>query len=252
VSTWVFLRGLIRESRHWGDFPAVFGNHIAQADIVLLDLPGNGRLHRLSSPMRVEDMVECYREALAAKGLKPPYNTLALSLGGMIAVAWAERYPAELDRCVLINTSLRPFSPFYQRLKIQSYRDLAGLAIANGNAEKRERLIFGLTTRCRNNQEDIVDAWAAYRRECPVSGRNALRQLIAASRYRAPLKKPAVPMLVLTSSFDRLVDSRCSQRIASQWQTDLFMHPEAGHDLPMDDGPWVARQIRDWLLKYSY
>jgi len=25
------------------------------------------------------------------------------------------------------------------------------------------------------------------------------------------------------------------------------IHPEAGHDLPLDDGAWVAGQIRAWL-----
>jgi hypothetical protein len=25
------------------------------------------------------------------------------------------------------------------------------------------------------------------------------------------------------------------------------LHPSAGHDLPLDDGPWVAAQVRDWL-----
>ena len=35
-----------------------------------------------------------------------------MSLGAMVAVAWANAHPQELARCVLINASLRPFSPF--------------------------------------------------------------------------------------------------------------------------------------------
>ena len=27
----------------------------------------------------------------------------------------------------------------------------------------------------------------------------------------------------------------------------LVVHPDAGHDLPQDDGPWVAERIRLWL-----
>jgi hypothetical protein len=27
----------------------------------------------------------------------------------------------------------------------------------------------------------------------------------------------------------------------------LAIHPGAGHDLPLDDAPWVAQQVRDWL-----
>src|SRR6478672_4518942 len=111
LSDWVFLRGLMRESRHWGRFPAQFQAALPQAHIHLPDLPGNGRLHRERSPARVEDMVEHYRRVLRMQGAAPPYRLLALSLGAMTASAWAHRYPQELAACVLVNTSLRPFSP---------------------------------------------------------------------------------------------------------------------------------------------
>jgi pimeloyl-ACP methyl ester carboxylesterase len=39
----------------------------------------------------------------------------------MVAVEWASRYPQEIARCVLINTSMRPYSRFHQRLRWQNY-----------------------------------------------------------------------------------------------------------------------------------
>jgi pimeloyl-ACP methyl ester carboxylesterase len=246
VSNWVLLRGLMREARHWGGFPAALGTEFPDAAVTALDLPGNGRLHLMPSPLRVEDMAEFCRQELLARGIWPPYHLLALSLGAMVAVAWAERHPDELGGCVLINTSLRPFSPFHQRLKPRNYASLLA-ALMGGVALEQERLILRLTSCHGDAQADVLDAWNAYRRECPVARRNALRQLIAAIRYRAPARKPAVPMLILASEDDRLVDVRCSKRLASQWQTGLMLHPEAGHDLPLDDGPWVARQIARWL-----
>jgi hypothetical protein len=54
-------------------------------------------------------------------------------------------------------------------------------------------------------------------------------------------------MLVLTSASDALVNPICSYNLAAQWQTALAVHPAAGHDLPLDDAPWVARRVRDWL-----
>lgn len=247
MSTWIFLRGLMREMRHWGDFPHIFAEDVATATIHLPELPGNGRLHRLTSPTRIEDMVEYYRRTLAAYALVPPYHLLALSMGAMVAVAWAEKYPAELAGCVLINTSLRPFSPFHQRLRWHVYFDLFRLACMNSDAAQRERLILQLTSSRSGEQAELLDAWKAYQLEYPVSRRNALRQLAAAARYRAPAGKPPVPMLVLAGARDRLVDPRCSHCVAAQWQTDFVLHPEAGHDLPLDDGPWVAHQVRNWL-----
>lgn len=246
MSTWVLLRGLMRESRHWGEFPAILGEEIDKAKVLTLDLPGNGSLHRIASPTRVEEMAEFCRQELHARGLAPPYNLLALSLGAMVAVAWATDHPDEISRAVLINTSLRPFSPFHHRLRAKNYPALFSLALTGG-MEKQEKLILRMTS-CRGlTQHEILARWIAYQQQYPVSRRNALRQLAAAARYRAPHTRPAPPLLILASANDQLVDMRCSNRLANQWQTSLAVHPSAGHDLPLDDGAWVARRVREWL-----
>ena len=124
MSTWIFLRGLTRESRHWGSFPETFRQAVPEADVHTIDLPGNGRLHRLKSPADVAEMAESCRAQLLASGIPPPYHVLAMSLGAMVTIAWAARHPEEIRGCVLINTSLRPFSPFHQRLKPGNYLPL--------------------------------------------------------------------------------------------------------------------------------
>ncbi len=248
MSTWIFLRGLTRESRHWGDFPAVFRGEIADAEVVAPDLPGNGRLNHLRSPASVEAMADYCRADLLARGVRPPYYLLAMSLGAMVAVAWAQRHPQEVRGCVLINTSLRPFSRLHERLRPRNYPALLKLAVLGGSdAEAAERSILRLTSRCRGDGAAILAAWIAWRREHPVSRANALRQLLAAARYRAPAQRPAVPLLVLAGAKDALVDPRCSQRLAQRWQAEFAAHPDAGHDLPLDAGAWVARQVRRWL-----
>lgn len=247
MSTWVFLRGLTRESRHWGAFPDVFRHEVPDAQIVTPDLPGNGTLNTHESPVRVEEMVERLRVQLIGQGVPPPYELLAMSLGAMVAVAWAARYPEEVLGCVLINTSLRPFSPFYRRLKPRNYVRLLKLALFGGSDDDWERTILRLTSRRTACPDKVVKKWIAYRRESPVSSRNAFRQLLAAARYQAPLARPNVPILVLCSVQDALVDSSCSRQLALRWRSGFATHPTAGHDLPLDDGPWVARQVSRWL-----
>ena len=41
MSNWVFLRGLTRESAHWGDFPQRFAAALPGARVHLIDLAGN-------------------------------------------------------------------------------------------------------------------------------------------------------------------------------------------------------------------
>ena len=97
---WIFLRGLTRESRHWGHFAPQFEAALPGSRVIALDLPGNGRLHRQRSPTRVQDMVEHCRAQLRARHIEPPYRLLAMSLGAMVAVAWASKHPHEVaTRC---------------------------------------------------------------------------------------------------------------------------------------------------------
>jgi len=245
VSTWILLRGLTRESRHWGRFPDTLRAACGDAAVHAIDLPGNGSLCRLASPWRVADMAQNCHVQLRARGIAPPYHVLAMSLGAMVAVEWARQYPEEIAGCVLINTSLRPFSPFHHRLRTRNYALLVRLLLG-AEAAFRERVILRLTSNRAENPEKVAE-WADYARQNPVSAGNALRQLVAAARYTAPSAKPLAPVLILTSRNDRLVDSRCSHRLAERWGASFAEHPTAGHDLPLDDGPWVAAQVRRWL-----
>jgi len=249
VSTWVLLRGLTRESRHWGEFAQTLGQELPDARVVALDLPGSGRLYRMKSPWRIEEMsVQC-RENLLAQGLQPPYYLLAMSLGAMVAVAWANQHCEELLGCVLINTSLRPFNSFYQRLRPGNYATLLALALQGSTGARREQAILQMTSQHMRSRADVLAAWRRYARENPVSRANALRQLIAAARFRAPREKPPAPLLLLASAADALVDPRCSRQIATCWNCEVLEHPTAGHDLPLDDGPWVASMVHQWLQR---
>ncbi|MGK5004032.1 alpha/beta fold hydrolase [Janthinobacterium sp. LB2P70] len=245
--TWILLRGLMREQRHWGNFPATLARALPGAHIVTPDLPGNGTRHAQDSATRVAAMVEDCRQELLARGIPAPYHLLALSLGGMVAVEWANRYPQEIARCVLINTSMRPFSPFHQRLRWQNYGALLR-QLALGDQRSQESLILRLTSRrhAHGNPALLAD-WCTYQQQYPVSRRNALRQLLSAARYRAPAIRPPMPVLVMAGALDRLVDHRCSQRLARAWQADCLIHGDAGHDLPLDEGQWVAQSVARWL-----
>ena len=246
MNNWIFLRGLTREAAHWGRFTATFQQALPQAHIHTLDLPGNGEHHRQTSPLSVAGMVAACRTEAARRGMESPVYLLAMSLGAMVAAEWARTAPEEVKGCVLINTSMRPFSPLHHRLRSANYPDLLRLALLGGSAEAIEATVLRLTSNQSGELLEVIPEWAAVRRQRPVRAGNAARQLIAAARYRAPRQAPGVPLLLLSSEHDQLVDSRCSQAIASAWRCPLLTHPAAGHDLPLDDPRWVADQVRRW------
>jgi pimeloyl-ACP methyl ester carboxylesterase len=249
VNAWVLLRGLTREARHWGKFPETLQAALPGARVVAPDLPGFGSRRDVRSPARIEAIMESVREDLRRSGAAPPVALVGLSLGAMVATEWASRHPGEVAACVLVNTSLAAFSPFYRRLRPRNYPRLARLALSGLSGRETESGILALTSSVGDPDGRIVEAWAEIRRDSPVFRGNALRQLLAAARYRGGGKAPPVPILLLASRGDGLVDPDCSRAIAARWMAEIAWHATAGHDLPLDDGEWVAGRIRDWWLR---
>lgn len=246
MKTWVLLRGLTREAGHWGDFPQRLAHAMPQARIICIDLPGNGAAYRLRSPLRVEAMVEHCRADLQTRGMAPPYHLLTLSLGGMAAAAWCAGYPHEIAAAVLINTSFSPINPVWQRLRPAALAGFVRLLLRR-DAQAIEHDVLALTSSRPRQHQPILAQWVRLRQMHPVSRANAVRQLLAAARFAAMRTKPAPPMLLLASRADAIVDPRCTRAIAHAWRADCAWHPDAGHDLPLDDGDWVAAQVAGWI-----
>lgn len=254
MTQWILLRGLGRESRHWGRFVGDFAAALPGSRPLALDLPGNGRRHWQRSPCAVDAMASFCR-ARALQQSAPPWYLLGLSLGAMVAIDWARRHPDEIAGCVLINASARPFCPFYRRLRPAAYPLLLSVLLGTRSAQAIESGVLRLTSRgtdaCDAPTAAALPAWIAYRNECPVTRANLVRQLIAAARFHAPRTAPSAPVLVLAGAGDRLVDPRCSRALAQAWNAAYAEHPSAGHDLPLDDGPWVVEQVRRWLAAHA-
>lgn len=236
---WILLRGLAREARHWGDFAARLGAAFPGARIRTPDLPGNGVRCAQRTPSSISAIVDAVRQEGG-----PPAYLLGISLGAMACVDWAARFPGDVAGCVLINPSMRPFSAFHQRLRPANYGRLASLLL-EGDPARREAGILALTSASASGT--LARTWAGYAAERPVARRNVLCQLLAAARFRAPDRAPPVPVLVLASAADRLVDPQCSRSLAARWGVPIAEHPLAGHDLPLDAAPWVIEQTKRWL-----
>jgi pimeloyl-[acyl-carrier protein] methyl ester esterase len=243
---WLLLRGLSREAAHWGDFIALMQQQFPNASVQTLDLPGSGEFHTLTSPSRIPAMTDWLRQQASQRGvLQQPITLLALSMGGMVAWDWAQRYGDDINGTVLVNTSMASLSPFYQRLRWQCYGQF-GRLLCQQTLAQRESAIVQLVSNCRDKHADIAKDWLAIQQQRPVSLSNSLRQITAAARYQPAATKPSQPVLLINSQGDRLVSPHCSEAIQKEWDIDLITHPWAGHDVCLDDGAWLANQIKNW------
>lgn len=248
---WILLRGLARESAHWGDFTPLMQATFPDARVTTLDLPGTGRFYQQDSPRTISAITEFVRAEAFEQGLlQQPITVLALSLGAMVTWEWLQKYPDDISGAALISTSFAGLSPFYQRLRWQSYCQFLAL-IRQRDLYQRELAILQLVNNSRERDEAIAREWADIQAQRPISPKNSFRQIVAAATYRPHDFKPKRPVLLLNATGDRLVAPECSEAIQKKWRLELRTHPWAGHDLTVDDGEWAALQLKDWVLKQS-
>lgn len=264
----ILIRGLAREARHWGEFSKLLSISMkkvyglkdgeASARIDCIDLPGAGRFSEMRSPASIDEITEFtrgkfleIRRKIRDSGAQPAKHTylIAVSLGGMIASSWFEHWPGDFNGAVLINTSFRGMSPFFKRLRPNAYKHLLGILKNHHDPIGRERSVLELVSNRKDLREETAKIWANIHMMRPVSYENFARQLVAAARFKPRPSKPPLPVLILGSDQDRMVHPSCSAEIAAAWEAEFKSHPTAGHDLPLDAGPWVAENIADWCRR---
>ncbi len=255
---WILLRGLARESAHWGGFPDVLLQQLIDAGLPKdtkvhgLDLPGSGEFYLQSSPSRVAEICAQVRKSWAVKaeqaGISPaePVAVVAVSLGAMVGLEWVRQAPEQVALAVLMNTSLRGLSPPHHRLRLEMWRQFLR-SVATRDPVERERRVLKIISHRLEVHEQVAREWGQIYLKHPFRRLNVLKQVMAASRFRIETWDHPHPILLLSGLGDRMVDPSCSQAIHKEFGWPLVQHPWAGHDLTLDDGPWVAEQISKWL-----
>ncbi len=236
---WLLLRGLAREQRHFGSFPQTFSARVGD-DAVTIDLPGFGTEHERDSPLTISGIVDDVRGRFRRDA--GPWSIFAISLGGMVALDWAARYPGDFERVVVANTSAADLSRPWERFSTKVWPRLPRM-VTGTLPVARERAVLDITSNSTVVDKDaLARTWAGYFAERPPRRRAFACQLAAATRSRLP-KRIDANVLVLTSRADRLVSWRCSEKIARALGAPLCVHDAAGHDLSLDAPEWVCDKI---------
>ncbi|GEK16115.1 alpha/beta fold hydrolase [Aliivibrio fischeri] len=236
----ILLRGLFRGCYHWGDFPKKLQSVFPKSVVTCIDIPGNGYLSSKTSPETISGMVESVRLQCRSKG---GIHILAISMGGMIGLKWAELYPEEIESVICINTSAKGFSPFYERLLPRNYLKVA-MALVSRSFD-RERAIYQMVS---NQPVDFntVHEWANYSKRYPMSVYNFWRQLSAARKFQT--SRPECELHFIVSLKDKLVNCKATKAIASSWNIPVIMNEMDGHDIALDNSEWLVSTVSSiWL-----
>lgn len=250
----ILVRGLARESAHWLDFPEQLQQTLGDDyQLHLVDFPGCGKFYRQPALNSVAAMTDHARREISsinnAARNEPAYvigisvYVIGISMGGMVALDWAQRFPQELRGIVLINSSLGD-QPFWWRLRPRNWLTMTRALLAENNT--REAQVLRIVSNNTADYRQHLNKWLSIQQQHPVTRATIATMLRAAAQFR-PLPSCAVDGLVLASDGDRMVSVRASEAIAQQFNWPIQRHPTAGHDLPMDDPHWVADKLGKWL-----
>ncbi|MBO9667484.1 MAG: alpha/beta hydrolase [Bdellovibrio sp.] len=241
---WVLVRGIMSESYHWWDFLPQLQAHFPDDVIHTADIIGNGRNFQMTTPTDIQGNLQGLRSQVPADGKK---ILVGFSLGGMLSLEWAHYHPEEVEAVILINCSLNN-SPFYKRIKPSSVAKILKSSLTK-DLHQREQMILRMTTTGLSAESisEIAHKWGARGKEYPVQAMNFLWQIFVAAKIPQRAAPPK-PVLILNSEKDQVVHPDCSAKIAKTWGLPLVRHPEAGHDLTLDDPQWVLNQINTFLM----
>lgn len=251
--TWVLLRGLAREAGHWGPFVDALAAAQPGARVITIDTPGNGRRRDTPVPDTLEGSMEQVRadlEAAAPAATRGPTFVFAMSMGGMIALAWAKAHPGELAGVVVGNTSVGGLSPFWKRMRPGVWPALFANLMRQDIVE-REASILRMVVNDPAARAAAHPLSVEVMRARPNRAANARAQLTAAARFRAPAAPLSPPLLVLTSDGDRLCHADCSRAVAKLYGAPIEVHDHAGHDLGWDAPAWTIDKLVAFARRHA-
>ncbi|WP_297892126.1 alpha/beta hydrolase [Shewanella sp.] len=242
MTTWVLLRGLMRDQRHWHGFD----QRLRQKGLRVLtpDLPGNGRLTHITSPLNIADYAAAVWQQIDEHCSEAePFYLLGLSMGGMLAMEMARQRPWQIKQVFILNSSAANLSPWYQRFNPIHAVKAIFLRKKGKDLNAIESSIVRLTSFRHCNDRQLIAHWSQLRRVSCPSLSNTWRQLWAALIYQCPATL-FVPVSVLCGDRDALVSIESSRALARHFQTELIVLAYCGHDAAID----VPAKLAHYLL----
>jgi pimeloyl-ACP methyl ester carboxylesterase/CRP-like cAMP-binding protein len=224
---------------------------------ISVDLPGYGK----SPPLPERATIPAYADLMAdfvEQVTDGPVVLVGHSMGGMTCLTMALRYPALVERMVLIGPTISGRLSQSINLLISPITLLERFGLGSLIVSTVERLMLGLTDslmrpvsfaeRTGITEQDYMRLRSDARR--PGQGRARAECFFAMREndLRGHLRQVEAPSLVLWGAEDNTVPLRDAGVVADEWpEADLRIIPKAGH-WPQFESPGVTRrQIASFL-----
>jgi pimeloyl-ACP methyl ester carboxylesterase len=229
----LLVHGAGGSSRHWQ--PLLFRLK-SQVIPLAIDLPGHGATSGIV-PNSVEAVADFLDAFLTALGIERPICYVGQSLGGLIGLQFALKYPQRVERLVVMATAA----------KIQLHPDF--LASALSGEWDLSTLRQSFAPEVPESLKDLVlDEFQHTRLSNDATDFMGLSQ----TDLQDAITTLSIPTLILTGSDDVIISPRkgkqLQQQIPNAHLVNIF---GAGHYLQVEKPTKVAQEIQGFLLGAS-
>lgn len=229
--TLLLIHGFPHDRHLWDD---QLGPLSEVADVIAIDLPGFGSRMNAPAILSMETCADDVKEQLDRRGVQKVVIG-GLSMGGYVAMAFAERYPAQLAGLILSNTRANADTPEGIEGRKATARDAhqrGVTVIARGMLPK---VLAPRTIKERPGIAARVEGMMARQRAAAVAA--ASLGMAARPDRLGTLRQVRVPTLIVTGSEDGLMPMPTSEAMHEAVRgSELLVIPNAAH-LPNVENP---------------
>ncbi|MEM9055381.1 MAG: alpha/beta hydrolase [Pseudomonadota bacterium] len=225
----VFLHGAGVDHELWAPQVEAFSKDY---HLIVPDLPGHGTVPVVDS---VEEMAEHVRTQIHRSGLQE-YSVIGLSMGGMVALEMAQRWPDEVTHLAMIesvpNVTQNPFLRALIGVIVGLLRIISPKLLASMPA--------------RSMGAETAEAGAYVKRAIrQMQAENVYRVMKAALAYdgRAGMAKLDLPTLIMVGEKNKATHKRAKAMAEEITNSRFVMIPKAGHIANRDGASFVNSEL---------
>ncbi len=203
----VLIHGWSMHSGVWRSLARCLAEHFK---VICLDLPGHGRSESVE-PYSLERIGDALLDAIPTKN----FHLLGWSLGAMVAIDMATRFPQRVDSLTLLAGTPRFVrTARWPGVEAGVLREFAD----NLRRSRRATLMrfLALQVNGLNDGKALLQELRQAVQECGEPSEQALRgglDLLANGDLTESLQRLACPLLVILGERDGLIPMRCGERI---------------------------------------
>lgn len=232
----------------WSGF-IPFMRELPGFEILAVDLPGYGDSNELKSDYSIESMAEIISEVLINLG-KRAQVVCCLSMGSVIGVEFANKYPELLDKLVLVGPPIIKYNWLPSKLyrNMVAYFNSTDVSRTVGKSIIGNNLYGHLTARYLNMYQynkDLINKYGLRGRK-KVKKRALFQMGKAMYNYHMEeeMRKLKVSTLIIAGKFDKLIDLEEAKKISEERDgINLAWIDNAGHVAWLEKPKEVAENI---------